>query len=72
MAAKKEEKARSQDFNVDEALERLEEINGLLAGGDLPLQEAIGLYKEGVLLATEAKAHLEGVEQELQIVNSEE
>ena len=69
MAEKK--KNDDQDFNVDEALDRLEEINTKLAGGEMTLQESIGLYKEGVLLAAKSREHLEGVEQELQVVNQE-
>ena len=64
---KKEDK--KEEFNVDQALDRLEEINTRLAGGEMTLQESIELYKEGVLLASQSREHLEGVEQELQIVN---
>ena len=56
------------DFDVDEALERLEDINTRLAGDEMALTESIGLYKEGVMLADRCRKHLEGVEQELQIV----
>lgn len=61
-----------KEFDVDEALERLEEINEKLASGEQALTESIDLYKEGVGLATKCKEHLEGVEQELQIVNQSE
>ena len=57
-------------FDVDKALDRLEEINTRLASGELPLQESIALYKEGVELATQAREHLEGVEKELEIVET--
>lgn len=62
MAAKKE-------FNVDEALDRLEEINKKLAEKGIPLNESLELYKEGTMLATKCKEHLEGVEKQLQIIN---
>ena len=61
-----------KDFDVDEALDRLEEINSKLATGDMSLAESINLYKEGVELAGKAKEHLEGVEQELKIINEGE
>ena len=61
-----------KDFDVDEALDRLEEINSKLAAGDMSLAESINLYKEGVELAGKAKEHLEGVEQELKIINEGE
>ena len=60
-----------KDFDVDEALDRLEEINSKLATGDMSLAESINLYKEGVELAGKAKKHLEGVEQELKIINED-
>ena len=47
-----------KDFDVDEALDRLEEINSKLAAGDMSLAESINLYKEGVELAGKAKEHL--------------
>ncbi len=62
MAAKKE-------FNVDESLDRLEEINKKLAEKGIPLNESLELYKEGTMLATKCKEHLEGVEKQLQIIN---
>ena len=40
-----------KDFDVDEALDRLEEINSKLAAGDMSLAESKNLYKEGVELA---------------------
>lgn len=66
---KKTEETEEESFDVDEALNRMEEINTRLAGGEMTLQESITLYKEGVALATKAREHLEGVEKELQIVD---
>ena len=67
MADKKE--TDEEEFDVDEALESLEEINEKLAGGELALNESISLYKKGVELADKCKTHLEGVEKELEIIN---
>ena len=61
-----------ESFDVDEALTRLEEINTKLAAGELTLTESIDLYKEGVELAGKTKERLEGVEQELKILNEGE
>lgn len=63
MAKKKEE------FNVDEALNRLEEINKKLADKDIELNESIVLYKEGTILATRCQEHLVGVEKVLKTIN---
>lgn len=59
-------------FNVDEALNRLEEINAKLASKSIDLKDSIELYKEGVLLAAKCEEHLVGVEKELQIINGTE
>ncbi|MCR4717391.1 MAG: exodeoxyribonuclease VII small subunit [Lachnospiraceae bacterium] len=58
-----------EKFNVDEALNRLEEINAELSNKDIELSKSMELYKEGVLLASKCKEHLEGVKTELQILN---
>lgn len=57
-----------QDFNVDEALDRLEAINQRLAAKDITLKESLELYKEGTKLAAACQERLVGVEKELQII----
>lgn len=42
---------QEQEVSFEEALARLEEIAGRLEGGDLPLEEAIGLAEEGLRLS---------------------
>lgn len=64
----KEEK--EERFDVDAALERIEEINNKLAEGELGLDESVALYREGVALSEKSRECLEGVEQKLQIINS--
>lgn len=61
-----------KDFNVDEALNSLDEINQKLSQKDISLNESLALYKEGVLLASKCQEHLAGVEKELQIINGKE
>lgn len=67
MAAKKQEETV---FSVDEALDRLEEINRKLEEKDITLQDSLTLYKEGTELAAKVKARLVGVEKELEIINA--
>lgn len=69
MVEKKQEKAV---FNVDEALDRLEEINKKLEEKDVSLQDSLMLYKEGTELAAKVKERLVGVEKELQLIGGEE
>ena len=64
-----DEKKREESFNVDEAMDQIEAINKRLAREELPLQEALDLYKKGTELASKCQQHLEGVEKELKILN---
>lgn len=58
-------------FDIDQALNRLEEINQLLTENGLSLEDSLELYKEGTLLASKCKEHLSGVEKELQMIHLE-
>ena len=70
--AKKNEKNIAEEFNIDRALDRLEEINNRLSEQDIALNESIELYKEGTLLASKCKEQLQGIEKELKILNKDE
>ena len=61
----------NNEFNVDEALAKLDEINSKLSDKDITLEDSIALYKEGCELAAKCKEHLQGVEKQLQIINGE-
>ena len=60
---------KEEAFNVDEALDRLEEINNRLSDNDIALNESIELYKEGTILAAKCKEQLQKIEKELVILN---
>ncbi|MCR4624534.1 MAG: exodeoxyribonuclease VII small subunit [Lachnospiraceae bacterium] len=70
--AKKNETELNDEFNIDRALDRLEEINDRLGAQDIPLNESIELYKEGTILASKCKEQLQGIEKELKILNKDE
>ena len=70
MAEKKNEK-KEDAFDVEKALERLEEINSELGKSGTSLKTSLELYKEGVQLAEQCKTHLEGVEKEIKILSEE-
>lgn len=61
-----------KEFNIDIALNKLEEINRALAASDIELEKSLELYKQGVELAAKCQKHLEGVEKKLQIINTDE
>lgn len=59
-------------LSIEESFARLEEIIQKLEKEDTGLTEAMALYTEGVKLLESSKATLEGVEQELKVLNPEE
>jgi len=50
--------AKSQQ-TFEKRLERVREITTLLEGGDLPLEQGVKLFQEGVRLSKECAAELE-------------
>ena len=69
MAKKNDQETEQKEFDIDEALKRLEEINDRLAEKNIPLNESIKLYTEGTELAQKCQEHLQGVEKQLKILN---
>ena len=63
---------KKEEFNIEEALARLDEINQELTKSGTTLKDSMALYKEGVELAAKCKENLEGVEKEIQILNEGE
>ena len=55
----------------EESLKQLEKIVDQLEGGDLPLEESIRLFEEGVRLSTACKQELEAAEGKVQILMKE-
>lgn len=52
-------------FTFEEAMEQLEEIVERLEAGDVPLEEAISIYKEGMQLSKLCHDKLKNVEEQL-------
>jgi len=52
----------------EESLKQLETIVGRLERGDLPLEESIKLFEEGIKLSTDCKEQLESAEGKVQIL----
>lgn len=46
-------------MKIEDALDKLEQITTALERGELPLEEAIRLFEEGVTLAADAKRELD-------------
>ncbi len=54
--------------SFEESLKQLEAIVGKLERGDLPLEESVRLFEEGVKLSNACKADLEAAEGKVQIL----
>jgi exodeoxyribonuclease VII small subunit len=64
------QKAKQQP-GFEEALGRLEEVVRKLEAGDLPLEEALTLYEEGVRLTRLCSAKLEEAKGRLEVLSRE-
>ena len=69
---KKTDETNKKELSIEESFARLEEIIQLLEKEETGLSDAMTLYTEGVKLLESSKATLEGVEQELKILNPAE
>ena len=57
--------AEKKEVKFDEALQQLEGIIRKLEAGNLPLEESIELYKDGMLLSTDCHQKLQKIEAEV-------
>ena len=57
-----------EKVSFEKRLERLREIVEALERGELPLEESLALYKEGLVLAGECGRQLEGARNEVKLV----
>lgn len=55
-------------LNFEEAMARLEQIVRALEGGNVPLDESLTLYEEGVKLVKLCSARLENAEKRIKIL----
>ncbi|WP_153123583.1 exodeoxyribonuclease VII small subunit [Peribacillus tepidiphilus] len=63
---------KEKEWTFEEALEQLEAIVEQLEEGDVPLEEAIAIYKKGMDLSRICHSKLDAVQKELaQIVNED-
>lgn len=64
MNAKK--KNESNNSSLEDQLEKLEELVAKLEGGDIPLEESLGLFEEGVTLYRSCKKRMGDIEVKIQ------
>ena len=58
----------AKELGFEEAMERLEAISARLAGENVPLDEAISLYEQGVEYYTVCKSKLEDANRRIQVI----
>jgi exodeoxyribonuclease VII small subunit len=60
------------DLKFEDALARLEQIVGQLEAGNLPLEESLKVFEEGIALARHCAKYLEGAEKRIEILARDE
>lgn len=65
---RKRSKDRASQVSFEEALAQLENIVQRLEAGDLPLEESLKLYEEGVRLSRACGERLEAAERRIEIL----
>lgn len=60
------------DLTLEECLGRLEEIVGLLEAGNLPLEESLKIFEEGITLARHCARFLDEAERRIEVLAKDE
>jgi exodeoxyribonuclease VII small subunit len=64
----KQPAAKPEAARFEDALKRLEEIVGRLEKGELPLEESLVLYEEGITLSRLCHAKLDEAERKIELL----
>ena len=60
------------DIKFEDALQRLEQIVDQLEAGDLPLDDSLKVFEEGVALARRCAKYLEEAEKRIELLTKDE
>ncbi|PYM89474.1 MAG: exodeoxyribonuclease VII small subunit [Candidatus Rokuibacteriota bacterium] len=60
------------DLKFEDCLARLEQIVGRLESGNLPLEESLKIFEEGVGLARSCARYLEAAEKRIEVLAKDE
>ena len=61
-------KEKAENLGFEEAMERLEAVAGRLSGENVPLDEAIALYEEGVAYYNVCKDKLDDANRRIMVI----
>ncbi len=68
----KMEEAVAKGFDIEESFQLLDDIVQKLESGNLPINEALKLYKDGVKLVEKCNIQMDKVEKQIIVLNEEE
>jgi exodeoxyribonuclease VII small subunit len=68
----KAKKSGKKGASFEQALQGLEQIVQRLESGDLPLEDSLGLFEEGVLLTRVCSERLEAAEKKIEVLMRDE
>jgi exodeoxyribonuclease VII small subunit len=60
------------DLRFEDSLTRLEQLVGQLESGNLPLEESLKVFEEGIALARRCAKYLEDAEKRIEILTKDE
>jgi exodeoxyribonuclease VII small subunit len=60
------------DLKFEDCLARLEQIVGQLETGNLPLEESLKIFEEGIALARNCARYLEDAEKRIEVLTKDE
>ena len=61
-----------KDIKFEDAVQRLEQIVDQLEAGDLPLEQSLKVFEEGVALARKCAKYLEEAEKRIELLTKDE
>lgn len=67
-----QEMEQLKSLSFEAAMERLEHIVNQLESGDVPLEQAIDLFQEGMLLSKNCSTKLEQVEKRIEMLTEQD
>lgn len=62
----------AKSFDIEESFKVLEDIVQKLESGNLPINEALKLYKDGVKLVEKCNMQMDKVEKQITVLDGEE
>jgi exodeoxyribonuclease VII small subunit len=65
-------KKNADELTFEQALSGLSDLVEKLESGELPLEESVAAFEQGVILSRRCESLLEGAEQRLQVLNNSE